>query len=74
MVLEFKGTILPDGHISVPPEMVKKINKIKNFNVFIISLSEVIDDQREAKKELKKLRGKVKWEGDIDKMREGRFL
>ncbi len=73
MALEFKGTILPDDHISVPPEIIKKINKIKIFKVFIISSNEVIDDQREAKDELKQLRCKVKWEGDQNKMREGKF-
>jgi len=74
MVLEFNGTILPDGHINVPSEFAVKMSTIKNFKVIILTENESFNEREYALQKLKALKGAAKWEGDLDEMREGRNL
>lgn len=74
MTLEFNGKILPDGHIDVPPDVAAKVKTIKNFKVIILAENETFNEREYAIENIKKMKGAIRWEGDLDEMREGRNI
>jgi len=74
LAYEFNGNILPDGHLNVPPEIVTKISSIKSFKVIILADEKTKNTQKDAKKKMLKLEGKIEWEGNLDESRKGRNL
>jgi len=74
LTYEYSGNIMPDGHLSVPPGILKKISKYKSFKIIIVPHEEADALRRKAKDKLLKLQGKVKWTGDLEESRKEREL
>ena len=74
LTYEYSRNILPDGHLSVPPGILKKISKFKSFKIIIVPHEETETLRRKAKDKLLKLQGKVEWSGDLEESRKERKL
>lgn len=52
--------------------LAKNITGIKDIEVLLLKSLELLI-ARNAQMEIRKLRGKVEWDGDLEKMRESRY-
>ncbi|MBC8385734.1 MAG: hypothetical protein H8E57_09490 [Candidatus Cloacimonetes bacterium] len=73
-MLEYKfiGKLEQD-HICIPSEILKRINNKENFHVIILQDDEENLSQKKVKEKIMDLRGKIKWDGNLDHLREGRI-